>query len=67
MFLNGRVSHLTSTQLSCFSLTEDKSEGRMTHKQAATEDGCSKDLANHLKGGNSAFGDVHGVQTSGSH
>ena len=46
--------------LSYFSLTEDKTEGRKTHKQAATEDGCSKDLAKHLKEGNPAFGDTHG-------
>ena len=37
-----------------------KTEG---HKQAATEGGCSKCLAKHLKGGNSAFGDVHGFHT----
>jgi len=51
----------------CFSLTEDKTEGRKTHKQAAAEGSCSKGLAKHLKGGNSAFGHVHGFQTSGSH
>ncbi len=51
----------------CFSVTEDKTEGRKTYKQAATQDGCSEDLAKHLQGGNSEFGDVHGLQTTGSH
>ncbi len=32
----------------CFSVTEDKTEGRKTHKQAATQGGCSEDLAKHL-------------------
>ena len=30
-----------------------------THKQAATEGGCSKGLTVHLKGENSGSGDVH--------
>ncbi len=42
-----------------------KTEGRKTHKQAATQSGCSEDLENHLQGGNSEFGDVHGLQTKG--
>ncbi len=42
-------------------------EGRKTHKQAATEEGCSKGLAKHPKGGNSAFDDVDRGHTSGSH
>ena len=46
----------------CFSLTEDKTEGRETHRQAATEGGCSKDLTKHLKGGNSAFADIYELQ-----
>lgn len=33
-----------------------------THKQAATEGDCSKNLAEHLKGGNVAFGDVLGYK-----
>ena len=32
---------------SSFSVTEDKTEGRKTHKQAATEGGCSDGLAKH--------------------
>ena len=48
----------------CFSLTEDKTEGRKTHKQTRTQVGCSKGLAKHLKAGNSPFG---GFQASGSH
>ena len=59
------VSHLISTQQSSFSVTEDKTEGRKTLKQAAAEGGCSEDLAEHLQGGNSVLGDVHELQTSG--
>lgn len=33
-----------------------------THKEAATEDGCSKSLEKHLKGRNPIFGDVHDVR-----
>lgn len=33
-----------------------------THKQAETEDGCSKNPEKHLKGRNSIFGDVHDVR-----
>lgn len=45
------------TQLSCFSLTEDNTEGK-TQKQAASECGRSKGKANHLTGGTSAFGSL---------
>ena len=45
----------------------NKTEGGKTHKQAATEGGCSKGPAKHLKGGYSAFGDAHIFQTSYSH
>ncbi len=45
IFFNGQVSHLISTQQ-----PKDKSEGRKTHKQAAAERRCSKDLAKHLEG-----------------
>ena len=45
----------------CF-ITEDKTEGRKTHKQVATEGSCSKVLTKHLKGGKSVFGDVYGLQ-----
>lgn len=31
-----------------------------TNKQAATEGGCSKDLDEHLMGGNTGFADVNG-------
>lgn len=44
----------------CFSVTEDKTEGREMHKQAETECGC---LPEHVKGNNTAFGDVHGFYT----
>lgn len=40
----------------CFLVSEDKTEDRMTHKEAASEESCSKCLAKHLKGGKSAFG-----------
>ena len=50
----------------CLSLTENKTEGRKTHKQAATEGNCTKDLEKHLKRENTAFGDVHGFMTSDS-
>lgn len=36
-----------------------KNEFRKTNKQALTDCDCS-DLAEHLKGGNAAYGDVHG-------
>lgn len=49
----------------CFSVTGDKTEGRKTCKQAATECRCIKGLAT-LKGGNSVFRDIHGFQNSGS-
>lgn len=35
--------------------------------QGGTERGCGEDLAKHLHGGNSEFGDFHGLQTLGSH
>ncbi|MEE6508230.1 hypothetical protein FKM82_019900 [Ascaphus truei] len=39
----------------------------MTNEQTTTEVSCIKGLAKHHKGGNPAFGDVHGFQTSRSH
>ena len=39
------VRHLISTQKSSFSVTEDKTEGRKTHRQAAPEGGCGEGLA----------------------
>lgn len=39
---------------------EEKAKGRQTHKQAAGKGGCSKGLAEHLRGGNAAFGFVCG-------
>ena len=39
---------------------------RKTQKQAAAEGSCSRGLAKHLKGGNSACGDVYEFHTSGS-
>ena len=57
IFLNGsRSSDLNS--VSSFSVTEYKSEGRKSNKQAASEGGCSKDLTKQREetGGNwSAF------------
>lgn len=50
-FINGRVSHLISNQQSMLSTAEYKTDDRETHKQAATEAGCSN-------------GNVHGIQTS---
>lgn len=50
---------VTWTQPNWASHTDDKTEDRKSHKQAATE----VKMAKHLKG-NSAFGDVHGFQTS---
>ena len=46
-----------------FSLAEDKTEGRRTHKPAVTEGSCNKGLEKLLKGRNSAFGDVYDIQT----
>ncbi len=43
----------SQSNLACFSVTEDKTEGRKTLKQAATQGGCSEDLAKHLQGGSS--------------
>ena len=40
-------------------IEQDKTEGKKTYKQAATGASCNKGLAEHLKGGNSTFGDVH--------
>ena len=53
--------------LAWFSPPEDKTEGKKTQNQAATEGSYSKGLAKHLKGGNSALGDVSGFQTSCKH
>lgn len=44
IFFSDLDSYLISTQQSCFSVTEDKTEGRETLKWAATEGGCSKGL-----------------------
>lgn len=40
----------------CFSVTEDKTEYKVTQKQTATQSSCSKVLAEHLKGANATFG-----------
>lgn len=45
----------------CFSVPEDQAECRKTHKQGATERGCSEALAEHLKGENTGFSDVHEI------
>lgn len=59
IFFSDLDSHLISTQQSCFSVTEDKTEGRETQKWAATEGGCSKGLTEHLNRGNTVFDDVY--------
>lgn len=64
MILNSRVSQPNSKFN--FSLAEDKIEGIMIHRRAATEGRWSKDQAKPLKGGSSTF-DVHGLQTPGGH
>lgn len=53
IFLNGKVSDLISVQW--FKVVKLKTEGRRTHKQATTEGGCHKGLADHLNGGNSMW------------
>ncbi len=47
----------------CIALTEDKTKGRKTLKQATTEVSCTKGLAKHHKGENQVSGDVHDFQT----
>lgn len=42
IFFNSQVSHLISPNTACFTVTEDKAEGKETHKQTATEDVSSK-------------------------
>ncbi len=49
----------------CISLAKDKIEGKMPQEQAGTKDGCSRGLAEHHQGWNSASGDVYAFQTSG--
>ena len=50
-----------------FHLLKTKLRAERPNNQAAAEGSCSKGLAKHLKGRTSAFSDVHGFQTSGSH
>lgn len=47
-----------------FSVTVNKNESRKTHKEAATESGCSEGPAKHLQGGNSKFGKVRWTLSS---
>lgn len=56
----GRGLTLSQLNRTLCLVTLDKTKGRKKHKQAATEDGCSKVPAEHLKEGNAGFGDVHG-------
>lgn len=51
----------SQSNTACFSVTEDRNKGRKTHKQAASVGGCRKGLAEHLKGGNTAFGGDHEI------
>lgn len=48
-------------------MTEDKTESRKTHKQAATESVCSEVLAKRHQRENSESADVPGLHTSGFH
>lgn len=43
-----------------FSVTEDKTEGKKTHKQAAIQGSYSEGLSKPLKEENTAGGNVHG-------
>ena len=53
--------------MECYNITQLlKTEGQKTRKKAVSGGSCSKGLVKHLKGGNSAFGDISGFQTSGS-
>lgn len=56
MFLNGQVSQ---PKWACLVHTKDRTGRKKTHRQAATEAGCSKDLAKRHKKENAAFGDVY--------
>ncbi len=60
MFYSGQFSYLMSAQFENFSLIEDKTEGRKTHKPTATAGGYRKVQAKLLKRGNS---DVHERQS----
>lgn len=56
-----KLDSLILTQQSLFLVLNTKMK-MGTHKQAETEDGCSKNPEKHLKGRNSIFGDVHDVR-----
>ncbi len=47
----------------CYSLSEDKTKGRKTHKQTITEVSYSIGLAKHHKGGTPVFDLVNEFQT----
>lgn len=51
LFFNVQVIYLISTQKSYFSAVENEIECRETHTQAASNNSCSKGLAEDLKGG----------------
>lgn len=53
-----------SNQHSSFLVTDDKTEGRQTRKQGATEGACGGGLAKHLQAGDSEFADVRVLRTS---
>ena len=65
MFFNGQVNHLTLVESIVISLTEGKTEGKMSQEQAGSKDSCSKGLAEYHPGRNSVSGD--GIQLSKSH
>lgn len=46
---------LTGTEHAFTEVTEDNSDGRKTHSQAASEGNCSKGLEEHFKGGKSIY------------
>lgn len=62
---NGKSIDLCSME-HAFQLAKRKLNAE-THKQAATKGGCSNGLPEHLRGGNTAFDDIHGTQTSCAH
>lgn len=63
-FLKAKNLDIVSTSLSLCALLGEKDK---TGLKNMAEGRYSKGLADSLNGGNAAFGDVHGFQTSGSY
>lgn len=59
IFFNGDGSHMISIQQKAFKLLNINLNVE-THNQEASEGDCSKALAEHLEGENTAYHDVHG-------